>query len=81
MEYEFIQEKVENIDVASRSGKYTQIISHWEKTDNKTLKFKCKNQKEKKCVYSSIKHYCANHKKDWTIICESGSYNIYAIRS
>ena len=47
MEYEFIKEKVANIKGGPKQ-KYAGIVDEWLLTDNKTLKFKCANETEKK---------------------------------
>ena len=84
VQFEFIKETIttDDIDVnRSRTGMYISVIREWEKTDNKTLKFSCKDQREKNTCRSSISSYLRKNKLDYTVYCEKNKFNVYIVRA
>ena len=84
VKYEFIKEIIttDDIDVnRSRTGMYISVIREWKKTDNKTLKFTCKGQREKNTCRSSISSYLRKNKLDYTVYCEKNKFNVYIVRA
>lgn len=82
--FEFIKETITTDDInvnKPHNGVYTSIIREWEKTDNKTLKFCCKDQKEKNTCRSSISAYLRKNKLDYTVYCEKNKFNVYIVRA
>ena len=81
MEYLFIEEKLnENQIVTKPRGKYASIIEKWLRTNNKTLKFMCKNADEKKRVAWSVTSYKNHHNYDYVVYRESFTNNIYLVK-
>ena len=79
MEIEFIKEQVE-IEVNNNpKHKYANAIKEWERTDNKTLKFKCKTQKERQNCYFCVRQYLKKHGKDWTVFVKV--LDVYVVRA
>lgn len=79
METEFIKEQVE-IEVNNNPKyKYANVIKEWEKTDNKTLKFKCKTPKEKQNCYFCVRQYIKRKNKDWTVFMKV--LDVYVVRA
>ena len=76
---EFIKEEV--TDISTGNGKYVGVIKDWAKTDNKTLKFKCFDVREKNTCSCAIRNYIKKNSLDWTMTYERGTYNIYITRS
>lgn len=79
MEFEFIREAVKPRH--AKQGKYSDILDEWLATEYKTLKFKCKNEKELKSVYYSMYSYKKSHNLDFTIIKRSGECAVYLVRA
>jgi len=79
MEFEFIKEKV-NLDPVKR-GTFAPIIDEWLASENKTIKFKCKNTKEAKNVYSCAFAYKKKRKLDYTIITRYNLCEVYLVRA
>lgn len=79
MEFEFIKEVVKPRH--TKEGKYSGIVDKWLETDNKTLKFKCKNEEECKSVYYAMYSYKKSHNLDFTIIKRSGECAVYVVRA
>ena len=79
MEFEFIKDAVK-VEKESR-GQFVPIIVDWLHSENKTLKFKCKNAKELKSVYTSANQYRKIHGKDYTIFTRPASCEIYLVRA
>lgn len=81
MEFEFIKEKVVPDHGYFRLGKWAEVIEEWIKSDSKTLKFVCKNPKERNNCAGSARNYAKSHNYDYTIYPEKGTNNIYLVRS
>ena len=79
MEIEFIKEQVEIGVNNNPKYKYANVIKEWEKTDNKTLKFKCKTQKEKQNCYFCVRQYIKRKNKDWTVFMKV--LDVYVVRA
>ncbi len=78
-QYEFIAESVKP-NYVSR-GKYISVIEEWLKTDNKTVKFMCKNELQKKNVCNSLRSYAKVHNYDYTVFPERSTNNVYVVRA
>ena len=79
MEFELIKEAVK-VDVKKR-GIYADAISQWLETDNKTLRFKCMSQEEKRKCYQAVMSYRKKSNLDFTIFPERNSNDIYLVRA
>ena len=80
MEYQFIKEQVKPEKIAKR-GKFMPIITKWLATDNKTLKFICKNSEEKKSCRTSCNLYKKTRNADFVVYNELSTYNVYLVRA
>jgi len=78
MEFEFIKEQIK-VKPRNREGVYASTIASWLETDNKTLVFKCKNDKETKSCESSCRQYKKKHNLDFVIVQMSGK--VYCVRA
>lgn len=78
-QYEFIAESVKP-EYKAR-GKYVDIVEKWLKTNNKTLKFMCKNTIQKKNVCTSLRSYAQSHHYDYTVFPERSTNNVYVVRA
>lgn len=81
MEFNFLTSLPADFEVASKDGVYTNAIREWEKTDNKVLKFSCKNMKEKGSCAAAVQMYIKKYKRDYTVYREKNKYNVYVVRS
>lgn len=79
MEFEFIKEQVEIEPQENKRYKYANTMKKWEGTDNKTLKFACKNEKEKNNCYFCVKQYIKRKGRDWTVFVKS--MDVYVVRA
>lgn len=79
MEFEFVKEAVKPRH--KKEGKYSGIVDKWLATDNKTLKFKCKNDAKRKSVYYAMYSYKKSHNHDFTIITRGGECAVYVVRA
>lgn len=79
MEFEFIKEKV-NLE-PTRKGTYAPIINDWIGTDSKTLKFKCKNEKEYMAAYQGAINYRNAHRCDYTVITRKKLCEVYLVKA
>lgn len=77
MEFEFIKEAVKK---ESRSM-YVPVIEQWYETDNRTLKFKCKNDTEYKSCTSAVNTYRRNHGLDFTVFQKKANLEVYLVRA
>lgn len=80
MEFEFIKEEIKK-DRGVRNGIYAPIIDEWLETDNKTLKFKCKSEKEMAQAYGAVYSYRKAANLDYTIFKKKGSCELYLIKA
>ncbi len=82
MEFEFIAERLDEKEIKTNAykSKYANIIEDWLKTENKTLKFICKNEREKKNCSWAITSYKKAHNYDYVIYREAATLNIYLVK-
>lgn len=83
MEFNFLTSLPADFVAASknRGGAYTNAIREWENTDNKVLKFSCKNMQEKGNCAAAAQMYIKKYNKDYTVYREKNKYNVYVVRS
>lgn len=79
MEIEFIKEQVKVTPYENKRHKYANAIKKWEATDNKTLRFACKNEREKNTCYFCVKQYIKRNRKDWTVFMKP--LDVYVVRA
>ena len=80
MEFELLKD-VPDIEITRRQNKYIDPLLEWEKTDNKCIKFVCKNQAEKTNCASALANFFRKTNRDYTIYREKGKFNVYVIRA
>lgn len=78
MEFEFIEEAVEHTP-AEKKYKFATAIAQWDKTTNKTIRFKCSNAKERLSCYTSARSYIKRYKLDYTIFMKGNE--VYIVRA
>ena len=80
MEFEFIKESVKPA-LIGRHSPYVDIIYQWLDSDNKTLKFKCKSEKELRSVYNSAYQFKRKNNMDFTVFKRSSLCEVYLVRA
>lgn len=78
--YEFLDDDFDIRDIETFK-KWYLALREFEQSDAKKMRFTLKNAKEKNNCRSAIGSYLKRNGKDWTVICESHTYNIYIVRS
>ena len=81
-EFEFLDDfDINEIDVATKEGRWALTIKKWMESGTKTCKFSLHNSVEKNNCAAAVNAYIKKHNLDWTVYPERNKYNVYVVRS
>ena len=79
MEFEYVKDKLDLFP--TERGKWNSIIQDWIRSDNKTLIFTCKNDKEfRNCYFCSIQNRRKNN-LDYVVHKDNGKMKVYLVKA
>lgn len=78
MEFEFIKEKVRPI---GKNNAYVDVMYQWLESNNKTLKFKCKSEKEMNSITNSAYQFRHKNNLDFTVFKRANLCEVYLVRA